>query len=139
MTTSPLDSLREFALAAIAADRFPRDEHRLRSLACATCNVTPQEVSVEHHSGDRPGDFHGVVHGRCTTCGEESTLFSITGQHSQLLRQEEIRCRCGQNGWWLVICDRIEGEDGLPGFFDEGVVVGRCASCGYQHVVVAYD
>jgi hypothetical protein len=36
-------------------------------------------------------------------------------------------------------CERFEGGDGLSGFFDEGVVVGKCSECGRNRVMVYTD
>jgi hypothetical protein len=35
--------------------------------------------------------------------------------------------------------ERIERDEGLPGFFDQGVVVGQCSQCGHNQVVVHTD
>ena len=34
---------------------------------------------------------------------------------------------------------RIEGDEGVMGFFDEGVVVGKCSNCGRNRVFVHTD
>ena len=36
-------------------------------------------------------------------------------------------------------CERFEGDEGLMGFFDEGIVVGQCARCGQNRVFVYTD
>ena len=36
-------------------------------------------------------------------------------------------------------CERFEGDEGLSGFFDEGVVVGKCHRCGRNRVMVYVD
>jgi hypothetical protein len=36
-------------------------------------------------------------------------------------------------------CERIEGDEGLMGFFDEGVVAGMCAQCQRNRVLVETD
>ena len=36
-------------------------------------------------------------------------------------------------------CERIERDDGMMGFFDEGVVVGKCAQCGQNRALVHTD
>jgi hypothetical protein len=36
-------------------------------------------------------------------------------------------------------CERFEGDEGVFGFFDEGVVVGKCLECGCNRVMVYTD
>ena len=49
------------------------------------------------------------------------------------------RCRCGSRYFFVAECERIEGAGGLPGFFDEGVLVGRCADCGRMQAFIFSD
>jgi hypothetical protein len=35
--------------------------------------------------------------------------------------------------------ERIERDDGMIGFFDEGVVVGKCSRCGRNRALVYTD
>jgi hypothetical protein len=37
------------------------------------------------------------------------------------------------------MCERFEGEEGIPGFFDEGVIVGRCTECSRKRAFVFTD
>jgi hypothetical protein len=37
------------------------------------------------------------------------------------------------------MCERIEGEEGIPGFFDEGVIVGKCILCNRNMAFVFTD
>lgn len=139
MNENPLDSLRTFALKAIAAEKYPRARHRCRTPSCPTCGAVPLELTVETHSGSTNANFRGVIHGRCPGCGGETDIFRFTGPHRQAEGQQCLTCRCGGAAFWLTICERIEGDEGLPGFFDEGVVAGRCAACGRQQLIVAFD
>ena len=135
----PLASLRTFALKALAADEYPRARHRCRVPSCPACGAGPLEVTVEAHTGATEPNFRGVVFARCPRCGSETSIFRFTGPHRKAESRERLSCHCGHDQFWLTICERTEGDEGLPGFFDEGVVAGCCAECGGRQIVVAFD
>lgn len=56
-------------------------------------------------------------------------LFTFTGEHRKKLRDEKPVCECGSRIFFVGQCERIEGEQGIPGFFDEGVIAGKCTDC----------
>ena len=136
---SGVDELRRFVLEALRADAYPTDHHHLRLFRCSECGLAPQAVTVKHHKRSQPRDFRGVIAAACEGCGGEATVFSYTALEPEPEREERLRCECGAGYFWLMIGDRIEGDDGLPGFFDEGVVAARCARCARQQIVVYYD
>jgi len=72
-------------------------------------------------------------------CGVEKLLFSFTGGHRKKVRAEKPRCVCRNDSFLVGECERIEGDEGLMGFFDEGVVVGTCAICGKNRVFFFTD
>jgi hypothetical protein len=103
------------------------------------CGLVPWALTIEHHTGSVPGDFMGIIRGRCSQCGHWALLFGFTGEHRRPTHQERPNCACGGEHFWVAMCERIEGENGLPGFFDVGVVVGRCATCGRNLALVYTD
>lgn len=137
-STSLVD-LERFARKSIAADRYPNDYHRFTLARCETCGVVPIELSIEHHTGSKRGNFKGVITGRCSVCGGEVRVLSFTGAQRTFLRAEKPICKCGNALFLVGECERIEREDGLLGFFDEGVVVGKCAKCGRNRAFVHTD
>jgi hypothetical protein len=139
MARKALHELEQFARARLAAEQHPQARHVFQPFACERCGPAPFALRIEHHSGTQPGNFRGVIWGRCAQCGTEQRLFSFTGVHRRPQRVEVPRCRCGHASFLAGECLRFEGEDGLPGFFDESVVVGRCAHCGRQRAFVYTD
>jgi hypothetical protein len=135
-TQKSLSDLATFAKQSIAADRYPHDYHRFTMFKCCDCGVVPIELSIEHHSGSKKGDFKGVITGRCSNCGRNDRFFSFTGKDRQLLRLQKPVCKCGGTEFLAGNCERIEGAEGLPGFFDEGVIVGQCSLCGRNQTFV---
>ena len=134
-----LADLEAFAKRCIAAERFPNDIHRFTAVACASCGVVPLALTIEHHTGSRKADFKGRITARCGTCGRKFSVLSFTGAHRKQAREEQPACRCGSSRFLVGECERIEGGEGLPGFFDEGVVVGKCECCGRQQAFVYTD
>ncbi len=134
-----LSDLEAYARERIAAHRYPDDYHFFTPAKCHTCGVVPLELTIEHHTGSKKGNFKGVILAQCSVCGGTERIFSFTGQHRKRVRAEKPVCQCG-NGHFLVgECERIEGGEGLPGFFDEGVVVGKCSRCGRNRAFVYTD
>ncbi len=132
-----LSALLGFARACLDADQYPGDHHKLTIFRCARCGVRPLTLTIEHHSGSSPGDFKGVIAARCSACGREEQVFSFTGEHRKWTREEKPACSCGNDEFLAAMLERIEGEQGLVGFFDEGVVVGECSQCG-RHTAFVY-
>jgi hypothetical protein len=137
--SAPLSSLEKFARQCIAAQDYPADHHRFTPFRCPACGVVPLALTIEHHTGSKKGNFKGVVLGRCTECGRQERVFSFTGKQRKRLRQEQPKCTCGNTRFWVAMVERIEGDQGLPGFFDEGVVVGQCSQCGRNQAFVYTD
>jgi len=131
--------LEAFARDSIAAHRYPNDHHPFRLFACDVCGAVGFHVTIEHHTGSTSRDFKGVIWGDCTECGTRKRLFSFTGQHRKHLREERPVCQCGNASYIVGECERIEGDEGLSGFFDEGVVVGQCSCCGRNRALVYTD
>ena len=139
MTQYDLSDLEAFARKQIAAERYPNDAHFFRPYTCDTCGVVPFELTIEHHTGSKHGDFKGVIWGDCTVCGTRKRVFSFTGNHRKPLREEKPTCTCGHTAFLVAECERMEGDQGITGFFDEGVVVGKCSHCGRNRVLVFTD
>lgn len=131
--------LERFARKRIDAHRYPGDYHRFTVARCSVCGVVPFALTIEHHTGSRRGDFKGRIFGRCPGCGEKTRILSFTGEQRAMLRRENPACGCGNRQFFVGECERIEREEGLLGFFDEGVVVGQCADCGRNRALVYTD
>lgn len=129
--------LIEFGRTCLAARRHPRDHHPCTMYACSACGAKPLELRIEHHTGSEQRDFKGVIIAHCSACGSEAPIFTFTGKHRKPLREERSVCACGGKEFLVAMVERIEGEDGLPGFFDEGVMVGECCRCG-RHTAFVY-
>jgi hypothetical protein len=134
-----LGELKVYAEKSIAADRYPNDYHFFRPIGCSTCGVVPMSLTIEYHTGAEEGDFKGVIRARCSVCDREQRIFSFTGDHRKPEREEKPVCSCGNETFVVAECERIEGDEGLLGFFDEGVVVGQCPACGRKHAFVFTD
>jgi hypothetical protein len=136
---TPLSDLEAYAKERIAAHRYPDDYHFFTPAKCPTCGVVPFELTIEHHTGSKKGDFRGVIFAQCSVCGGKERLFSFTGKHRKRMREEKPVCGCGNMHFLVGECERIEGSEGLPGFFDEGVVVGKCSRCGRNRTFAYTD
>jgi hypothetical protein len=139
MTLSEFSDLELFAKRCIAADRYPSDYHSFRLFECDDCGIMAFKVAVEHHTGSKEGDFKGVIWGECAECGDKKRLFSFTGEHRKRLCEEKPVCECGYESFVVGECERIERDEGIAGFFDEGVVVGKCGRCERNRVFVHTD
>ena len=134
-----LSELETFAKKQIAADRYPNDYHFFRPAKCPTCGVVPLALTIEYHTGSKKGNFRGVIFARCSECEGEERIFSFTGKQRRPLREEKPACECGNVYFVAGECERIEGDEGVLGFFDEGVVVGKCSRCGRNRAFVYTD
>ena len=134
-----LSDLEAFARKSIAAERYPNDLHTFRPYICDACGVVAFEMTSEHHTGSKKWNFKGVIRGECAECGSEKRLFSFTGEHRKPLSEENPVCTCGNASFVVGECERIQRDDGMMGFFDEGVVVGQCSNCGRNRALVHTD
>jgi len=134
-----LSDLEAYARKRLAAHRYPNDYHRFTLARCPTCGVVPLALTIEHHTGSRKGNFRGLIWARCSACGDTVRIFSFTGKHRQPAREEKPVCPCGHEYFLVGECERFEGDDRMPGFFDEGVVVGKCSQCGRKRTFVHTD
>ena len=121
--------LEDFARDCINADNHREDDHIFTIYQCHSCRGNSFNLTIEHHTGSEDWDFKGIIWGECSNCGYLGRLFTFTGEHRKKLREERPVCECGNRSFVVGQCERIEGEQGIPGFFDEGVVVGTCCSC----------
>ena len=137
--TPSFSKLEAFARDHIAAHRYPNDYHFFRLSKCEICGVVPFGVTIEHHTGSQKGDFKGQIFGQCTVCGHTTRILSFTGSHRKPEREETPACTCGATDFYVGECERIEGDEGVMGFFDEGVVAGLCSRCERTRVLVETD
>ena len=134
-----LSDLERYAGKQINARSYPAAVHRFRVLKCADCGAAALALTVEHHSGSRRGKFRGVIYGECSICAKKMIIYRFTGSHREKTREESPSCSCGHRTFLVAELERIERENGLAGFVDEGVVVGKCASCSRNRVIVSTD
>jgi hypothetical protein len=130
-----MEALKRFARDLLTYGSGGQARFEFRPYRCPACGALQFAVTIITHSGSKPGNFRGEIMGRCLACGEMARLFSFTGPNRHPLLQRQLACRaCGRTQFSLAECERFEGD-----FFDEGVVVGRCAGCDVLQEVVAYD
>lgn len=134
-----LSELEDFARQCIHADKYPDDDHTFTIYSCHSCYNQHFRITIEHHTGSKEWDFKGIVWGQCVFCGYLGRLFTYTGEHRKYFREEIPVCICGGKVFTVGQCDRTEGENGIPGFFDEGVIVGKCNTCGVNKEFVYID
>lgn len=131
--------LEDFAGESIRCYNYPEDYHNFTLFKCNSCRSSTFKLTLEHHSGSEEWNFRGIIWGECSECGYLMRLFTFTGEHREKIRQERPACDCGN---WIFLageCERIEGKQGIPGFFDEGVIVGKCTSCNRNKALVFFD
>lgn len=134
-----ISELEEFAKQCINSQAYPNDEHRFLLYQCTSCRSLEIKFTIEHHTGSEKWSFKGIIRGECSVCGYLLQLFTFTGEHRKLLKIEHHVCDCGNNNFIVGQCERYEGEHGIPGFFDEGVVVGKCLKCNRNNTFVFID
>ena len=137
--SASFSSLKAFAEKKLNASEYSNDYHIFTTKKCPTCGQAPFEVTIEHHSGSKKGDFKGMIFGLCAECNKRTRIFSFTGQHRKFVRETKPVCKCGSKYFLVGECERIEGDEGVLGFFDEGVVVGKCVDCSRNQVFVFTD
>ena len=136
---SSLSSLDDFALQCINSQAYPNDNHYFSIFTCNSCRSLSFKLTIEHHTGSTQSDFKGIIWGECSSCGYLMRLFTFTGTHRKILRDERPECECGNKTFTVGLGERFEGEQGIPGYFDEGVVVGKCCICNLNKAIVYTD
>ena len=134
-----LSDLDKYARERINARKYPNDVHVFKPVRCTSCGVVPLKLTIEHHTGSKKGNFRGVILGLCSKCGEKVQVLKFTGKQRTRVREEKPACTCGGKQFVVAEMERIEREDGMMGFFDEGVVVGKCSECGKNKVLIRTD
>ena len=137
--TAALTDLEEFAKKCINSENYPDDNHNFTLYSCSSCRSSAFKLTIEHHSGSEDWNFRGIIWGECTQCGYLMRLFTFTGEHRKKLREERPECDCGNRTFLVGQCERIEDEKGIPGFFDEGVIVGKCLECNRNKAFLYTD
>lgn len=129
------NDLEEYAKKQINASAYSDDIHICNQFRCKQCaDIVPFSLLISYSEACdnmRPAqDFAGTVHSTCSKCGSKGVVLCIKrGEYSEV-EQEIPRCSCGSDTFFLSMCERYEGAYGLEGFFDEGVLVGKCSRCG---------
>jgi len=140
----PTDELEDYAKEQINAGAYSDDVHTCTLFRCEKCERTvPFVIEISYSAAcdkARPAlDFAGTVSGTCGDCGMIQTLFSIKRGDYPEVEQEYPVCSCGSYTYITCLCERYEGASGLQGFFDEGVIVGKCATCGTHRTFLFID
>lgn len=131
--------LDDFAKQCINSQAYPEDIHNFSLFSCSECKSEGLKLTIEHHTGSEEWNFRGIIWGECTTCGYLNRLFTFTGDSRRAIREERPVCECGSRDFIVGLCERIEGAHGIPGFFDEGVIVGKCILCNRNKAFVYTD
>lgn len=134
-----LSELEDFAKQCINSKNYPDNYHNFTLYTCNSCRSSTFKLTIEHHTGSEEWNFRGIIWGECAECGYLMRLFTFTGTHREKLREVKPVCECGSRIFLSGQCERIEGENGIPGFFDEGVIVGKCTSCKRNQTFVHTD
>jgi hypothetical protein len=143
-TTMTHQDIEDYAMEQINAAAYPDDIHRCFLFHCSSCQrVMPFSLRISYSKAcgdERPAyDFAGTVNGTCSQCSREQILLSIKIDNYAEEEQEHPVCTCGADTFVLCMCDRYEGPSGLEGFFDEGVLVGKCETCGTHKTFLYTD
>lgn len=139
MNEYSLSELEKFTKLKLDAHRYPKDRHTFRSAKCPNCGIMPVALTIEHHTGSTSDNFRGIIRVTCSNCDDEFQFLSFTGEHRKPEFVEMPKCICGSYHFLTAESERYEGGEGIPGFFDEGVVAGQCAHCGRHQVFVFTD
>lgn len=131
--------LEEFAKQCISATDYPADYHTFTLYTCHSCKGSFFRLTIEHHTGSEYWNFRGIIWGECFECGYLGRLFTFTGEHRNWIREERPECECGNRSFFVGQCERTEGDGGIPGYFDEGVIVGKCNLCSRNQAFVFTD
>ena len=134
-----LSELRDYADDCINSHAHPDDFHKFSPFTCSSCSCGALRLTVEHHTGSEEWNFRGIIWGECSSCGYLIRLFTFTGEHREKLKEERPECDCGNRVFVSALLERIEGEQGIPGFFDEGVIAGKCTECNRNRTIVFID
>jgi hypothetical protein len=135
----PRQALEQYVNKCLATEAQPQTALRFKPYTCPVCGATAFEMSIEHHSGSTRRNFRGVIRGICSKCSEKLELCRFTGPHRQVVQEKALECRCGSSLFYAGECERIEDNEGLPGFVDEGIAVAACAHCGRLTTIVEWD
>lgn len=134
-----ITQLEDFAKECLRSRNYPEHIHNFSLFKCGSCKSIKLKLTIEYHTGSEEWNFRGIIWGECTSCGYLMRLFTFTGEHRQKLREERPECDCGNKVFISGICERIEGDQGIPGFCDEGVITGKCTSCNRNKAIVFID
>jgi hypothetical protein len=134
-----VSELEDFAKQCINSQKYPNDNHIFLLYKCVSCNSPIIKLTIEHHTGSEKWSFKGIIWGECSDCGYLMRLFTFTGEHREKLRVEYPICDCGNRNFMAGLCERYEGKQGIPGFFDEGIIAGKCTDCKRNQAFVFTD
>lgn len=134
-----MNNLENFAQKALNAEEYPDCDHVFSFFKCSNCENRKLKLNLEHHTGSSKEDFKGKIFGFCPECQKTSEIFSFTGDHRSPEHTENPACKCGNTVFVSAQLERFENDESMPGFFDEGVIVGECCNCGEQTILAFTD
>jgi len=110
---------------------------------CDVCGWVALRMKITEYDDSQQHDFHGSVDGECAQFGSSWQLFEVASSrcvdgewqnNRQIAKVEHPVCHCGGEAFYTAIYNLYESD-----FFDEGVLVGKCAKCGKNKVFVRLD
>lgn len=111
MARPDFTSLKAYAEASLKAHRHPDADHQFRIFVCPSCEAQgPFEITLDHHSGSREGDFRGEIQADCARCDSRGRIFSFSGPTRTFIRSETPSCDCGAGQFFVAECERHEGS-----------------------------
>ena len=134
-----LSDLIAFALQSLKAEFTPEETYTPALYGCTTCGAVPLRLTIMHQSCSTEMDFKGTILGTCFECANTEEKFHYTRPESDPGPKEEPSCECGNPYFFMLGVERFEADGGVPWFFDDGVIVGKCSQCGKCRQFVSYD
>ncbi|MBD3408551.1 MAG: hypothetical protein GF411_20675 [Candidatus Lokiarchaeota archaeon] len=124
--------LIRYARDSIEASTHQNDMHPFSFYNCEVCNKSrPFELVIRYDTEESILPIQslvGHIQGRCGVCGKTTLLLSNT-EDDDTERSIRPTCACGNNQFVVGMCERIQGEKGIPGLFEKRVIVAKCSKC----------
>ncbi|TXT55743.1 MAG: hypothetical protein BAJATHORv1_30123 [Candidatus Thorarchaeota archaeon] len=131
MTEQHSDLIR-YARESIDSDKHEDDMHPFSLYVCEVClKYTPLEITLRFNTDQvllPLNSFIGHIQGKCSSCGKTTLLMSNSDEDDTTSRIFPV-CSCGSKQFIAGMCERIQGEKGIPGLFEKRVIVAKCARC----------
>ena len=118
-------------LEKFAQDQLSQGHHTFR-LFLITDDVVPLRLTLRLQEGFHSHDFHGEIIGEGS--GVKKTVFSFVRDGVPFCSETVVLCSCGSDQFFAG-----DAESFIDDFCEEGVVVGCCASCENNQVILEYS